>query len=337
MDQLFQVFETLGDRALHNAPMAKTQNLPPVADYLPTTRAEMDSRGWDQADIIFVSGDAYLDHPSFAAALLGRVLESQGFRVAILSQPEWKNVDAWRELGAPKLFYAVSAGNMDSMINHYTANKKRRNTDAYSPGGQIERRPDRATNVYAQRCREAFKGVPVLIGGVEASLRRIAHYDYWSDTVRPSVLVSSKAEMLGFGMGEEVIVQIAQGLQAGKTIKQMRHLRGTAYLLGKREELPSSEHETRELPSFEQVKEDGRSFAIMTRDLHYETSPFNGRRLIQAHGDRTLVINPPQLPLEEEALDAVYDLPYTRLAHPSYQEPIPAHEMIKDSITIMRG
>ena len=317
--------------------MSKRSNALSDAAFLPTSRAEIEARGWDQPDIIFVSGDAYLDHPSFAAALLGRVLESHGFRVAILSQPQWKSADAWRELGPPKLFYAVSAGNMDSMINHYTANRKRRNTDSYSPGGSIERRPDRATNVYAQRCREAFKGVPVIIGGVEASLRRIAHYDYWSDTVRPSVLISSKADLLGFGMGEQVILELARRLQDGSSLKELRDLRGVAYLLGKNESLPDSQHETRSLPSFEQVKSDTRAFAVMTRDLHHETSPFNGRRLTQLHGDRTLVINPAELPLEDEQMDAIYDLPYTRRAHPSYDEPIPAHEMIKDSITIMRG
>ena len=305
--------------------------------FLPTTRAELEARGWDEVDVVLVSGDAYLDHPSFANALLGRVLEAEGFRVALLCQPDWRSADPWRELGRPRLFYAVSAGNMDSMINHYTANRKRRGEDAYSPGGRIELRPDRATNVYAQRCREAHKGVPVVIGGVEASLRRIAHYDYWSETVRPSILVSSKADLLGFGMGEKVIVAVAKTLAAGGSLADLRGLRGTAHLLGKKEELSSPETATVELPAFEEVREDARAFAVMTRDLHNETSPFNGRRLVQRHGDRTVVINPPELPLEEPELDRVYDLPYTRLPHPRYIEPIPAWEMIKDSITIMRG
>jgi len=183
--------------------------------FLPTTREEMDRLGWEQADVILVSGDAYIDHPSFAAAILGRWLEHNGFRVAILAQPDWRSVEPWRALGRPRLFYGVSAGNMDSMINHYTANKKRRNADAYSPGGRIERRPDRATAVYAQRCREAFKGVPVIAGGVEASLRRIAHYDYWSDTVMPSILLTSKAHLLVFGMGERPILEIARRLERG--------------------------------------------------------------------------------------------------------------------------
>ena len=309
---------------------------PDLRAFLPMTAAEIRARGWEQPDIVFVSGDAYLDHPSFAAALLGRVLENEGFKVAILAQPEWKNADAWRALGKPRLFYAVSAGNMDSMINHYTAQKKRRNEDAYSPGGRIGLRPDRATNVYAQRCREAFKDVPVVVGGVEASLRRIAHFDYWSETIRPSVLASSKADLLGFGMGEDVIVQIARRLDAGEDIRSIRDLRGIAYLMGKKEVL-DEEQETIPLPSFEAIKEDKRAFAEMTRKLHHETSPFNGRRLTQMHGDRAVVINPPALPLDEAAMDRIYDLPYTRRQHPSYDAPIPAHTMIKDSVSIMRG
>jgi uncharacterized radical SAM protein YgiQ len=306
-------------------------------DFLPTTAEEMRKLGWDQPDIVFVSGDAYLDHPSFAAALLGRVLQAAGFRVAILSQPNWKTAEPWREMGRPRLFYAVSAGNMDSMVNHYTANKRRRKQDAYSPGGEVGLRPDRPTNVYAQRCREANKGVPVVIGGVEASLRRIAHFDYWSETVRPSMLVSCKADLLGFGMGEDVILEIAKRLDAGETMQDLRDMRGVAYLLGKKDELPTPETKTLTLPSFEEVKQDKVAFANMTRVLHHETNPFNGRRLTQKHGDRTLVINPARLPLDEDEMDVLYDLPYTRRAHPSYSAPIPAYEMIKDSITIMRG
>ncbi len=298
------------------------------------TPAEIRTLGWEQPDIVFVSGDAYLDHPSFPAALLGRVLQGAGFKVAILSQPDWQNADAWRAMGRPKLFYAVSAGNMDSMINHYTANRKRRNEDAYSPGGRIGLRPDRPTNVYAQRCREAHPGVPVVIGGVEASLRRIAHYDYWSETVRPSMLVSSKADLLGFGMGEQSILEIARRLQAGESVRDLRDMRGLAYLLGKNEGQPES---SLALPSYAEVKSDKRAFAVMTRILHHETNPLNARRLTQVHGDRCLVINPPALPLSENEMDQIYDLPYTRRQHPSYAEPIPAHTMIKDSVTIMRG
>ncbi|MBL8729024.1 MAG: YgiQ family radical SAM protein, partial [Planctomycetes bacterium] len=324
--------------------MASPCSTPDPAQFLPTTAAEMQARGWDAVDVVFVSGDAYVDHPSFAAALLGRVLEAEGFRVAILPQPAWQDAGAFRQFGRPRLCFAVSAGNMDSMINHYTANKKRRNDDAYSPGGRIELRPDRATNVYAQRCREAFPGVPVVAGGVEASLRRIAHFDYWSETVRPSILVTSKADLVGFGMGERVLLEICRRLRDGRAITDCRDLRGVAYLLGGKETLPAHEwhdaacdNRTVELPSFEQVKADKVAFATATRLLHHETNPQNGRRLTQRHGDRVLVVNPPALALDEAGMDRIYDLPYTRKPHPRYREPIPAHTMIKDSITTMRG
>jgi uncharacterized radical SAM protein YgiQ len=305
--------------------------------WLPTTAEEIRARGWDAADVVFVTGDAYVDHPSFAMAVLGRVLESRGFQVAILAQPDWRSADAWRALGRPRLFYAVSAGNMDSMINHYTANKKRRNDDAYSPGGKIGLRPDRPTPVYAQRCREAFAGVPVVVGGIEASLRRIAHFDYWSDQVRPSMLVPSKADLLAFGKGEATIVAIAQRLAAGETVDPLRDLRGVAYLLGAKEAMPPWPGETLALPSFEEVTADKLAFARMTRAFHHETNPFNARRLTQRHGDRTVVLNPPCPPISEAEMDAIYDLPYTRRPHPRYAEPIPAHTMIKDSVQVMRG
>jgi uncharacterized radical SAM protein YgiQ len=305
--------------------------------WLPTTANEIRARGWDAPDVVFVTGDAYVDHPSFAMAVLSRVLEADGFRVAILPQPDWRSAAAWRALGPPRLFYAVSAGNMDSMINHYTANKKRRNDDAYSPGGRTGLRPDRPTPVYAQRCREAFPSVPVVIGGIEASLRRIAHFDYWSERVRPSMLATSKADLLAFGKGEATIVSIARRLAAGQPVTALRDLRGAAYLLGARETLPTWAGETLALPSLEDVTRDPMAFARMTRTFHYETNPFNARRLTQAHGDRTLVLNPPCLPIGEAEMDAIYDLPYTRRPHPRYADPIPAHTMIKDSVQIMRG
>lgn len=301
------------------------------------SRDELAARGWDEVDVVFVTGDAYIDHPSFAMALLGRVLEADGYRVAILSQPDWQSAAAFQSLGKPRLFFAVSAGNMDSMINHYTANKKRRAEDAYSPGGEAGKRPDRATNVYAQRCREAYSDVPVIVGGVEASLRRLAHFDYWSESIRPSILATCKADLLAFGMGEQSILEFARHLDAGADIKDLRNLRGVTYLLGRNEALPEHEGETITLPSHEEIKESKRSFAEMTRRFHHETNPHNGRRLLQAHGDRVLVINPPTLPIDEEGMDRIYDLPYTRRPHPSYRDPIPAHQMIKDSITIMRG
>jgi uncharacterized radical SAM protein YgiQ len=305
--------------------------------WLPTSAGEMRARGWDAPDVVFVTGDAYVDHPSFAMAVLGRVLESHGFRVAILAQPDWRSADAWRALGRPRLFYAVSAGNMDSMINHYTANKKRRNDDAYSPGGRIGLRPDRPTPVYAQRCREASGGVPVIVGGIEASLRRIAHFDYWSEQVRPSMLAASKADLLAYGKGEATIVTLAQRLAAGEPVTALRNLRGVAYLLGAREALPDWPGRTVELPSLQDVTADRMAFVRMTRFFHHETNPFNAARLTQAHGDRTLVLNPPCLPIGEREMDAIYDLPYTRQPHPRYREAIPAHTMIKDSVQIMRG
>ncbi len=322
---------------------ARGSQIPSRDAFLAMSRRDLDARGWDEVDVVFVSGDAYVDHPSFAMAILGRWLEAHGFRVALLCQPDWQSADAWRELGRPRLFYAVSAGNMDSMINHYTANKKRRNADAYSPGGQIGLRPDRPTAVYAQRCREAFKGVPVITGGVEASLRRIAHYDYWSDRVWPSNLVTSKADLLGYGMGEATLLEIARRLDRGEGITSLRDLRGVAYLLGKNETLPemsfggASGDETIELPAYEVVKEDGRAFAEMTRRLHHETNPNNARRLIQRHGDRLLVVNPPTHALPESDLDRMHELPYTRHPHPEYDAPPPAWETIKDSVQIMRG
>src|SRR6187401_2672276 len=205
---------------------------------LPMTMDEARRRGWDELDVVFITGDAYIDHPSFAMAILGRVLEAAGFRVGIVSQPDWKKVDDWRRFGRPKLFFGISAGNMDSMINHYTANKKVRNADAYSPGGRIGLRPDRPTLSYCQRAREAYKGVPVIAGGVEASLRRLAHYDYWSDKVRRSILLDCKADLLVYGMGEEAILEIAQRLAAGRSVKDLRDMRGVAYALGASEEVP---------------------------------------------------------------------------------------------------
>ena len=301
---------------------------------LPMTPEEAAERGWNEVDVVFVTGDAYIDHPSFAMAILGRVLEAAGFRVAIVSQPDWRNCDAWRRFGRPRLFFGVSAGNMDSMINHYTANRKVRNSDAYSPGGRIGLRPDRSTLAYCQRAREAYKGVPVIAGGVEASLRRLAHYDYWSDKVCRSILLDCKADLLVYGMGEEAIVEIAKRLAAGETVRDLRDMRGTAYALGASEQPPE---DALVLPSFEQVRSDKPAFAEATKQIHNETNPFNARRLVQWHDRQAVVANPPAFPISQESMDRIYGLPYTRRPHPNYTEPIPAHTMIKDSVTIMRG
>lgn len=301
---------------------------------LPMSMEEARDRGWDELDIVFVTGDAYIDHPSFAMAILGRVLEAGGFRVGIVSQPDWRSCDAWRRFGRPRLFFAISAGNMDSMINHYTANKKVRNDDAYSPGGRIGLRPDRATLAYCQRAREAYKGVPVIAGGVEASLRRLAHYDYWSDKVRRSILLDCKADLLVFGMGEDSILEIARRIAAGESVKQLRDMRGVAYAMGASEQPPS---DAIVLPSFEAISADKPTFAEATRQIHNETNPYNARRLVQIHDRQAVVCNPPRFPISQSAMDHIYDLPYTRKPHPSYSEPIPAFDMIKDSVTIMRG
>ena len=303
---------------------------------LPMTAEEVKARGWDEVDIVFVTGDAYVDHPSFAMAILGRVLEAHGFRVAILAQPEWKSCDAWRTFGRPRLFFGVSAGNMDSMINHYTANRKVRNDDAYSPGGKIGMRPDRATLAYCQRAREAYKGVPVIAGGVEASLRRLSHYDYWSDTVKRSIVLDAKADLVVYGMGESAIVEVAERLRAGQTLQDLRQMRGVAYSLGAKEELPTGDRVI-ELPSFEETRDDKHAFARATRSIHLETNPYNAKVLVQRHGNQAVVVTPPRLPEAKRSMDFFYDLPYTRRPHPSYKEPIPAFTVMKDSVTIMRG
>jgi uncharacterized radical SAM protein YgiQ len=305
------------------------------------SQAEMAERGWDEVDVVFVTGDAYVDHPSFAMAILGRLLEAQGFRVGMLSQPDWRSPDAWRTFGRPRLCFAISAGNMDSMINHYTANRKVRNDDAYSPGGRIGLRPDRATLAYCQRAREAYPAVPVITGGVEASLRRLAHYDYWSDKVRRSIVLDSKADLIVYGMGERQIVEIARRLAAGASVKDLRDLRGVTYALGASESPPSGSA-VATLPSFEEVDGDFVAFSEATRMIHHETNPYNARTIVQwhgreGHGGRAVVQTPPDLPLSREEMDEIYDLPYTRKPHPIYREKIPAQEMVKDSVTIMRG
>ncbi|MGC4007324.1 MAG: YgiQ family radical SAM protein [Pirellulales bacterium] len=340
---------------------------------LPMNRAEMEARGWDEVDVVFVTGDAYVDHPSFAMALIGRLLESEGLRVAILSQPDWKTAEPWRTFGRPRLFYAISAGNMDSMINHYTANRKVRNDDAYSPGGRIGRRPDRATLAYCQRAREAFKGVPIIAGGVEASLRRIAHYDYWSDKVRRPIIMDCKADLLVFGMGERPILEVAKKLRDGATVKECREIRGVCYRLGAKEageyKTPSGGHKPSEhsdestqrtnfveltqvaevphtesifrtvlLPDAVTVATDKLAFAKMTRIAHHETNPFNAKRLVQFDGNEAVVVNPPAYPLTQGEMDRVYGLPFTRRPHPAYgKEKIPAWDVIKTSVQIMRG
>nr|WP_290744830.1 YgiQ family radical SAM protein [Haliea sp.] len=355
------------------------------------SRAEMDALGWDSCDIIIVTGDAYVDHPSFGMAVVGRTLEAQGFRVGIIAQPDWTSADAFMALGRPNLFFGVSAGNMDSMINRYTADRKRRNDDAYTPGNVGGKRPDRAVIVYSQRVREAYRDVPLIIGSIEASLRRIAHYDYWSDKVRRSILLDAQADLLLYGNAERALVDVAHRIAAGEPVQQIRDVRGTAFVCKR---LPAeyrvidSTHidvvgpvdppinpyidtsspacaETSEaaagavqevaavrlldrpesdqpsvirLPAYEQVRDDPALYAHASRILHKETNPYNARPLVQAHGDRDVWLNPPPIPLETDELDLVFEQPYTRLPHSSYGDArIPAYEMIRHSVNIMRG
>jgi uncharacterized radical SAM protein YgiQ len=253
----------------------------------------------------------------------------------MLAQPDWRSAEPWRTFGQPRLFFAISAGNMDSMINHYTANRKVRNDDAYSPGGRTRMRPDRATLAYCQRAREAFDGVPVIAGGVEASMRRLAHYDYWSDKVRRSILLDAKADLLVYGMGEESILEIARRLDGGGSVSDLRDMRGVAYALGANQEPPDDDAVV--LPSYDEVAVDKYAFAEATRLIHLETNPYNARALVQYHDRQAVVQNPPALPLSQQRMDQIYELPFTRRPHPSYTKKIPAWEVIKHSVTIMRG
>jgi uncharacterized radical SAM protein YgiQ len=372
-----------------------------VAPFLPMSRAEMDALGWDQCDVILVTGDAYIDHPSFGMALVGRLLEAQGYRVGIISQPDWLSADAFRILGKPRLYYGITAGNMDSMVNQYTADRKIRSDDAYTANAEPNKRPDRAVTVYAQRAREAYSDVPIVIGSIEASLRRIAHYDYWSDKVRRSVLPDSKADLLIFGNAERALVDLTHRLAAGEHIKDIRDLRGTAFMVpagwlpgddwgvhnstrvdvpGKidphyspyemvqedktacatenasksaevikpirimsREERLAMAKEKHDktvvrLPAYDVVKDDPVMYAHASRVFHLESNPGNARAMVQAHGERDVWLNPPPLPLAMDEMDGVYDMNYARAPHPSYGKAhIPAWEMIRFSVNIMRG
>ena len=325
-----------------------------AAPFLPMSRAEMTALGWDACDIVLVTGDAYVDHPSFGMAIIGRLLEAQGFRVGIISQPDWHSAEPFTALGKPKLFFGVTGGNMDSMVNRYTADRRLRHDDAYTPGGEGGKRPDRCTIVYAQRCREAFKDVPIVLGGIEASLRRIAHFDYWSEKVRRSILADAKADLLLYGNAERAVVEVAHRLAAGDAPRDLDDVRGVAlfrrvpdnYTELHADDLDSAdEGASRQsratvirLPSCEQVEQDKEAYARASRVLHREANPGNARALVQRHGDRDLWLNPPPIPLTSDEMDSVYDLPYARAPHPSYGDAkIPAWDMIKFSVTIMRG
>jgi uncharacterized radical SAM protein YgiQ len=372
-----------------------------VATILPTSREEMDALGWDSCDIILVTGDAYIDHPSFGMALVGRLLEAQGFRVGIIAQPEWQDASAFKALGAPNLYFGITAGNMDSMVNRYTADRKIRSDDAYTPDAAANKRPDRAVLVYSQRCREAYPKVPLVIGSIEASLRRIAHYDYWSDKVRRSILVDSKADILLYGNAERALVELSHRIAKGEPVSEIQDIRGTAFIrknlpegwdeiestkldrpgkidkaidpyemkMGKgdascatddakansdlpegtqpiaivpslRNKKPKADRSKQvvRLPAYEDVSQDPVLYAHASRVLHLEANPGNARALVQKHGDREVWLNPPPIPLTTKEMDFVYDLPYARKPHPVYKNAkIPAWEMIRFSVNIMRG
>ncbi|ROZ78283.1 YgiQ family radical SAM protein [Ramlibacter sp. WS9] len=383
-----------------------------TSKFLPMSRKEMDELGWDSCDIIIVTGDAYVDHPSFGMAVIGRTLEAQGFRVGIIAQPDWQSADPFKALGRPNLFFGVTAGNMDSMINRYTADRKIRSDDAYTPGDVGGKRPDRASLVYSQRCREAFNDVPIVMGGIEGSLRRIAHYDYWSDKVRRAILVDAKCDLLLYGNAERAIVEIAHRLAAKEPVQEITDVRGTAFIQrtkpegwfqidstsvdtpGRVEEhinpyqttqeqaeaqgatctkeegsgvpeanpaiqpltfvpnpkvklkVPPRDRTVIRLPAYEQVKSDPVLYAHANRVLHLETNPGNARALVQAHGDRDVWLTPPPIPLTTAEMDYVFGLPYARSPHPAYADEngshehatkIPAWEMIRFSVNIMRG
>ncbi|HBS42229.1 MAG TPA: YgiQ family radical SAM protein [Oceanospirillales bacterium] len=379
-----------------------------TAPFLPMSRAEMDQLGWDSCDVILVTGDAYVDHPSFGMAVMGRMLESQGFRVGIISQPDWNNPDDFRKLGKPNFYFGVTAGNMDSLINRYTADLKVRSDDAYTPHGEPGKRPDRAVIVYSQKCREVYKDVPIVIGGIEASLRRIAQYDYWTDQVRRSVLIDSGADILLYGNAERAIVELTHALAEGRKVEDLTDLRGTTVVrdatpagwteidstridwpgqidqipnpydmkdtdgesCSSKEEKEQADHLQAEpvqaepdvmpvkivpmplqrkehldpartvirLPSFEKVRNDSALYAHASRVLHQEANPYNARPLVQKHGTQEIWVNPPPIPLETDEMDSVFGFPYARVPHPSYGDAkIPAYEMIRFSVNIMRG
>jgi len=319
----------------------------PRLDFLPTTREEMLARGWEELDVLLVTGDAYVDHPAFGPILIARFLEGRGFRVGVVAQPRWDRPDDIARMGTPRLFVGISAGNLDSMLNKLTAQKKVRGEDQYSPNGAIDKRPNRASIAYSNLSRQAFPRTPIVLGGIEASLRRIAHYDYWSDQVRRSILLDAKADMLVFGMGERPAWEIAKRLERGQHVDQLTDIRGTAHVKKNRRQwepllAKQSKYVTDGkllvLPSYEEVTADKKAFALMSRQFQYETNPHNGRPMLQVHGEEAVYFNSPAEPLDESEMDGLYDLPFTRLPHPSYDGArIPAYETVKHSIVTMRG
>ena len=303
--------------------------------FLPMTRQDMENRGWDELDFIFVSGDAYVDHPSFGPAIICRLLEKHGYKVGIIAQPDWRGEEDFRRLGRPRLAFLVSSGNMDSLLNKFTAAKKTRHEDAYSPGGKSGCRPERAVIVYTNKLREIWPGVPVIIGGIEASLRRFAHYDYWTNRVRRSVLMDSQADLLVYGMGEKQILEIASDLHQGVAVENIQDVAGTCY------RVPDFDYvyDYVKLPDFETVAVDKKAFADAFADIYLEQDAIRGKKLVQRNGEACVVQNPPAMPLTEEEMDEIYDLPYQRTYHPMYEKAggVPAIKEVKFSLVSQRG
>ena len=307
-----------------------------MQDFLPVTKKEMKQRGWNQVDFAYITGDAYVDHPSFGTAIISRLLESRGYKVGIISQPDWKKKESIQVFGEPRLGFLVSAGNMDSMVNHYTVSKKHRQKDSYSPGGQMGLRPDRAVIVYSNLIRQTYKKTPIILGGIEASLRRLAHYDYWDNKVKHSVLLDSGADIISYGMGEHSIVEIADALSSGIPVEELTYIAGTVF---KCKDL-SRIYEPIILPSYEEVKEDKKTYADSFAIQYQNTDPFTARPMAESYGTKGYIVqNPPALPLTQQEMDDVYALPYTEKVHPMYDKlgGIPALEEIKFSLTSNRG
>lgn len=313
----------------------------PITDWLPITKKELEKRGLEEVDVILISGDAYVDHPAFGAAVIGRIIEDEGFSVAIIPQPNWKDdLRDFKKLGKPRYFFGVTAGCMDSMVNHYTANKRLRSTDAYTPGGVSGFRPDYATTVYTKILKDLFPDVPVMIGGIEASLRRVTHYDYWSDKLMPSILADSGADLLVYGMGDQPLREMLRLLKKGVPFSNLKTIKQVAFLQESEEELPKNKNwETKELASHEECLNDKLKYAANFKIVEVESNKWNADRIIQKTGTKTLVINPPYKTMSEKEIDKSFDLPYTRLPHPKYKKrgAIPAFDMIKFSVNMHRG
>ncbi len=316
-------------------PIQFASSKPKTNGFLPMTRVEMEARGWAELDVLIITGDAYVDHPSFGAAMIGRVLEAMGLRVGIIAQPDWKNIESIQGMGTPKLFVGVTAGNLDSMLSNYTAARHKRKEDVYSEGGEPGKRPNHAAVVYTQMSRRAFPGVPVVLGGMEASMRRVAHYDYWEDKLKPSIMADAKADVLVYGMGERAVREIVGRLKAGN--RDFSGIRGTALFLGSKATVAADLSDCIILPSWEELQADKNHLMRLTKVVEAQQTPYSGKRLVQMHGNRALLQEAPAMPVDGPELDELYEYPFMRLSHPSYKKPVPGFATIKDSIIVSRG